>query len=115
MKTLPALGRHLRSQPERLENSFHSRGRRPEIPPSAWNSARRGDVVRWRMKSSAKHHDREVILLTHAFIYYNDTRYDWKKFGQKHKRGNPIPTPSLARARTTSTTARSCGQAHLKH
>ena len=31
---------------------------------------------------------REAILITHSFIYYDDTRYDWKKYGAK-QRWNP--------------------------
>src|SRR4030095_14356698 len=43
----------------------------------------RNDVIRWAGETVARFRDREVILLTHAFIYDNDTRYDWKKYGAK--------------------------------
>ena len=39
----------------------------------------RNDVIRWANRVVAKHKDREVILLTHAYIYHDDTRYNWKK------------------------------------
>jgi hypothetical protein len=38
-------------------------------------------VVRWANEVSAEHKDRDVILITHAFVYYDDTRYDWAKRG----------------------------------
>lgn len=43
----------------------------------------RKDVVRWANEVAAAHPDREAILLTHAYMYDDDTRYDWKKYGTK--------------------------------
>ncbi|MDX1962577.1 MAG: metallophosphoesterase [Pirellulales bacterium] len=43
----------------------------------------RADVVRWANEVAAKHHDREVILITHAYMYFDETRYDWKKYAKK--------------------------------
>ena len=40
-------------------------------------------MVRWANEVVGKHPKREAILITHAFIYYDDTRYDWKKYGGK--------------------------------
>jgi len=71
-------------EPTRTENSFHhfSAGGR-EFLVLALEFGPRADVVRWANEVLAANKNREAILITHAFIYYNDTRYDWKKFGTK--------------------------------
>ena len=43
----------------------------------------RNDVVRWANEVVDKHANKSVILITHAFVYYDDTRYDWAKYGTK--------------------------------
>src|SRR3712207_9410295 len=43
----------------------------------------RADVVRWANELNDKHAKREAILVTHAYVYYDDTRYDWAKHGPK--------------------------------
>jgi predicted phosphodiesterase len=43
----------------------------------------RKDVVRWANEMAEKYKDREAILITHAFIYSDETRYDWAKYGTK--------------------------------
>jgi 3',5'-cyclic AMP phosphodiesterase CpdA len=48
----------------------------------------RRDVVRWANEIAAAHPGREAILLTHAYMYDDDTRYDWKKYG-KNQTWNP--------------------------
>lgn len=71
-------------EPERMENSFHlfnAGGRRFLV--LALEFGPRADVVRWANEVARKHADREAILITHAFIYFNDTRYHWKKYGSK--------------------------------
>ncbi len=40
-------------------------------------------MIRWANEVVGKHRDREVILLTHAYIYFDDTRYNWKEHGKK--------------------------------
>jgi 3',5'-cyclic AMP phosphodiesterase CpdA len=71
-------------EPERTENSFHlfeASGR--EFLVIALEFGPRKDVVRWANEVASKHKNREAILITHAFIYHNDTRYDWKTLGTK--------------------------------
>ncbi len=71
-------------EPERLENSFHlfsAEGRKFLV--LALEFGPRRDVVRWANEVAARHKDRSVILITHAYMYFDDTRYDWKKFGDK--------------------------------
>jgi hypothetical protein len=71
-------------EPERLENSYHlfsAEGR--DFLVVALEFGPRKDVVRWANEVAAKHKDRAAILITHAYMYYDDTRYDWKKYGDK--------------------------------
>jgi hypothetical protein len=41
--------------------------------------------VRWANEVAAKHPNREAILVTHAYTYFDETRYDWKKRGTDQK------------------------------
>ncbi len=71
-------------EPGGMENSFHrfdARGRKFLV--LALEFGPRADVVRWANEIVAAHPDRETLLITHAFIYYDDSRYDWKKYGPK--------------------------------
>ena len=73
-------------EPERTENSYHlfSAGGRDFLSLCLEFGPRR-DVVRWANEVVAQHKNRGVILTTHALIYYDDTRYDWKGYGAKQK------------------------------
>lgn len=71
-------------EPDRMENSCHlfdAGGRKFVV--IALEFGPRKDVVRWANDMARKHKDRAAILITHAFIYFNDTRYDWKTHGPK--------------------------------
>lgn len=80
-------------EPDRVENNYHllNAGDRRFLI-LALEFGPRKDVVRWANEVVAKHKDREVILITHAFIYSDETRYDWKKYGDKQK-WNPHAYP----------------------
>jgi hypothetical protein len=85
----PTFGGTYDKEPERLENSFHrfsAEGR--DFLVLALEFGPRRDVVRWANEVAAQHKDRAGILITHAYMYYDDTRYDWKKYGEK-QRWNP--------------------------
>ena len=43
----------------------------------------RKEVVRWANQIAAEHKDHAAILITHAYMYFNETRYDWEKYGEK--------------------------------
>lgn len=43
--------------------------------------APRDEVVEWANKVVAAHPDHSIMLLTHAYMYYDDTRYDWATKG----------------------------------
>lgn len=82
----PTFGGVYDKEPERFENSFHlfSAGGRDflvlalEYGPSQ-------DVVRWANEVAERHSAREAILITHAYMYCDDTRYNWTKYGDKQK------------------------------
>lgn len=76
-------------EPDHLQNNFQlleANGRKFLILGLEFGP--RADVVRWANEVVAKHQDREVILLTHAYMYFNDTRYNWKAHG-KNQKWNP--------------------------
>ena len=69
-------------EPDRLENNCHTfeaGGRRFVVISLEFGP--RADVVRWANEVAAKHADREAILITHAYMYFDETRYDWQKYG----------------------------------
>ena len=71
-------------EPKRMDNSFHlfSAGGRNFLVLCLEFGPRR-DVVRWANEVVAQHPDREAILLTHAFTYSDNRRYDrTKPWGQ---------------------------------
>jgi len=86
---LPTFGGVYDKEPNRMENSFHrfSAGGRKFLVLGLEFGPRR-DVVRWANEVVGKHRDHEVILITHAYMYYDDTRYDWKVYGNQ-QRWNP--------------------------
>ena len=73
-------------EPSRMENSYHlfSVGSRSFVV-LALEFGPRADVVRWANQVAEKYSDREAILITHAYVYYDETRYDWKHYGSKQK------------------------------
>lgn len=85
----PTFGGTYDKEPERMENSFHrfSVGDRRFLV-LALEYGPREDVVRWANEVVGKHPQHAVILITHAYMYYDDTRYDWKKYG-KNQRWSP--------------------------
>ena len=81
---LPTFGGVYDQEPERMENSFHlfEAGDRKFLVLCLEFGPRK-DVVRWANEVVAKHADREAILITHAYMYFDDSRYDWKTLGKK--------------------------------
>lgn len=66
-------------EPEQFDNSYHffSAGGR-EFIVLALEYGPRKDVVRWANEVLGKHRDREAILITHAYLYNDSRRYNWK-------------------------------------
>lgn len=68
-------------EPGRVDNNFQfmeAEGRKFLVLGLEFGPRR--DVVRWANEVAGDHPDHEIILLTHAFVYHDDTRYDWQKF-----------------------------------
>jgi hypothetical protein len=88
-KTTKHFGGTYDREPERMENSFQtfSAGGRDFLVLSL-EFGPRNDVVRWANEVAATHRDKSIVLLTHAYMYFDETRYDWAKRG-KDQRWNP--------------------------
>jgi 3',5'-cyclic AMP phosphodiesterase CpdA len=83
-KRLKTFGGFYDKEPERVENSYHffdAAGRKFIVLCLEFGP--RKDVVRWANEVMSKHHHLEAILVTHAFVFSDSTRYDLKKFGSK--------------------------------
>lgn len=82
----PTFGGLYDREPNRMDNSYHtfSAGGRNFLV-LCFEFGPRADVVRWAGEILARHASREAILITHAFIYHDDTRYDWKKYHTAQK------------------------------
>ncbi len=83
-RDLPTFGGTYDKEPDRMENSYHlfSAGKRGFLVIALEFGPRR-DVLRWANEVAAKHKDREAIYISHAHIYFDETRYNWKKYGPK--------------------------------
>ena len=76
-------------EPDRMENSFHTfsaTGR--DFLVVGLEFGPRQDVVRWANDVVAQHPQHTVLLITHAYMYSDGTRYDWQKYG-KQQTWNP--------------------------
>lgn len=75
----PTFGGVYDKEPDRLENSYHliTTGGQPLLILCLEFGPRR-DVVRWANEVVAKHPKHAAILVTHAYMYFDDTRFDWK-------------------------------------
>ena len=80
----PDFGGSYDREPDRFDNGYYffNAGDR-EFMVLSLEFGPRNDVVRWANEVVDKHADKSVILITHAFVYYDDTRYDWSKYGPK--------------------------------
>lgn len=80
----PTFGGVYDKEPDRMENSFHTftAGQRDFLVLGLEFGPRK-DVVRWANEVVARNAKREVILITHALIYFDESRYNWKKYGTK--------------------------------
>ena len=72
-----------------LENTYHlfeAGGRKWIVIALEWGP--RDSVVAWANEVMAKHAGRVGILITHAYMYSDSTRYDWRKYAD-HQHWNP--------------------------
>jgi hypothetical protein len=96
-RDLPTFGGTYDREPDRMENSFHlfSAGGRNFLVLALEFGPRR-EVVAWANKVAGRHKDRAAILITHAYMYFDETRYNWNEKGEQ-QRWNPHSYP-VARA-----------------
>ncbi|QDT13995.1 metallophosphoesterase [Alienimonas californiensis] len=86
---LPTFGGTYDREPDRMENSFHTfeaGGRKLLVLGLEFGP--RKDVIRWANEVVAAHAELPAILVTHAYMYFDETRYDWGKYGPE-QRWNP--------------------------
>jgi calcineurin-like phosphoesterase family protein len=86
----PGWGGAYDKEPARSENSYHRldiAGRKFLVLCLEFGP--RDDVLRWANEVVAANRDREAILLTHAHIFSDDTRYNQAVYGKKQT-ANPI-------------------------
>jgi hypothetical protein len=79
-KALPGFGGQM--DDGRRDNAFHlfeAGGREFLVLALEWGP--RDEVVAWADGVLTKHPRRRAILTTHAYMYYDDARYDWAKLG----------------------------------
>ncbi len=92
-RDLSTFGGTYDAEPESMMNSFHllTVGDRQFLVLGLEFGPRK-DVVRWANEVVEQHKDREVILITHAYLYHDNDRYDWKKHAGQ-QRWNPHSYP----------------------
>lgn len=85
-------------EPERTDNSYYlfSAGGRDFVVISL-EFGPRADVIRWANEVAERNKRRQAILITHAYMYYDETRYDWAKRG-KQQSWNPHSYPLAAQS-----------------
>jgi len=72
-----------------IENSYHTfTAGGKKFLVLALEFGPRDATVEWADSVVSKHPDHRVLLTTHAYMYYDETRYDWKKRG-KDQTWNP--------------------------
>lgn len=67
-------------EPGKIDNSYHTfaaGGRKWIVVALEW--APRDEAVAWANQVLAKHPDHMAILITHAYMFSDSTRYDWSK------------------------------------
>jgi hypothetical protein len=81
-QSLPNFGGSYDKEPARFDNSYHyfNAGGRDYLV-LALEFGARSDVVRWANEVLDKHPNHPTILITHVYMYYDDTRYDYAKHG----------------------------------
>ncbi|HEY1598222.1 MAG TPA: metallophosphoesterase [Pirellulales bacterium] len=70
----------------RLDNSYHTfsaAGQKFLVLALEWGP--RDESVAWADTIVAQHPKHRVLLTTHAYMYFDETRYDWTKYGKDQK------------------------------
>lgn len=89
-------------EPGRLENTWHlftsPQGRFLVV---SLEFGPRDEVLKWAGKVVGEHPDCRVIVLTHAYLYCDDTRYDWNAKKEK-QHANPKGTDLVQKSGDTA-------------
>lgn len=89
---LPWFGATYTAEPERIENSYYMfRAGGRDWLVLALEFGPRREVVDWGNRVLAEHPEKQVIVLTHAYLYSDDSRYDRKK--RRYQEWNPHKYP----------------------
>jgi hypothetical protein len=79
----------------RTDNSWHTfSGLGEDFLVIALEFGPRNEVVEWAGSVVASHPEHNVILITHAYMYFDETRYDWANKGSSQS-WNPHSSPYL--------------------
>ena len=80
----PTFGAVFDGEPDHMNNSYHlfSAGGRDFVVLSL-EFGPRDAVVDWGNRVLREHADRWAIVITHGYLYCDDTRFDWAKKGKK--------------------------------
>jgi hypothetical protein len=73
-------------QPGRIDNSFHTFA----AGGASWlvlalEFAPRDAVLEWANQVLEAHPDHLAVIATHAYLYNDDTRYDWERYGEAQR------------------------------
>jgi len=77
-------------EPGKIDNSYHlfeAGGQKWIILALEW--APRDEAVAWADGVLTAHPDRLGILITHGYMYADDTRYHWERYGRKWQPASP--------------------------
>lgn len=77
-------------EPDHWENVFYRINvgeRKLAVLILEWSP--RNQVVAWAKTTLAQFPGERLIFITHAYMYFDDTRYDWNKYGEEQE-WNPI-------------------------
>ena len=96
MKTWPTFGGVYDKEPDRAENNYHlfeAGGHKWLV--LALEFGPRDDVLRWANEITAKHADRSAILVTHAYLRPDNSRFDRRILIEAAKNKGPKKNKGL--------------------
>lgn len=82
------------AEPGKLENAFYSIGLgKVDVGVIILEWSPRKKIVEWMEQVIKKHPKHRIMMATHAYLYSDSTRYDYKKRG-KDQEWNPLAYPT---------------------
>ncbi len=84
VRKTPNFGGVYDKEPQQLENAYYTfDAGGQKFLVLCLEFGPRADVVRWANEVLLKHPEHATILNTHAYMYFDETRYDWSKYAAK--------------------------------